>query len=330
MIVKFHCSNCGNVVRAKEVARGKFGRCKHCNAKVQVPVMPSTAGAARRPAASRVSASAVGATASVAAPQQAVSGDDRHFTTPDEAAAISGDDFLASIRYPFTHRNWIARLWWVPTIAMFLPLVSNFVLRGWRMQIVCRIGRDGKRDLPTADTIGNILLNGLLLTFMRWLYWVPLGILLFFFGSDLIAVGLALVTWLYEAIFRDQHSQTLSDIWGAYQLSLVVESALPIAYLLVVWPIYRAGMIRYALTGHASVFFGFLASAKLLAKLPSDFILVFVFWMLMRIVLIPAGVVAMATVIASPLVTIVIVPMHFWMTGYFYGRLAERARPLLS
>ena len=57
-----------------------------------------------------------------------------------------------------------------------------------------------------------------------------------------------LVKWLWRYLVEDETIQSLIKLLGNYLAAFAFRAALPITYLLVVWPFYRAAMVRYALT----------------------------------------------------------------------------------
>ncbi|MEO0587007.1 MAG: DUF4013 domain-containing protein [Planctomycetota bacterium] len=287
-------------------------------------------------------------------------------------------DLGRALIYPFTQGVTFFRVVPLPVITFFdfTTLLSSLALRGWRTQLTRRLGRGEAEPLPPFLSWGRVLVDGIVVTIMRYVYWVPLIVLMLFFSYGLIMVGWELAQWGYESYAADETQSaiagflndvltdlnldddsaawvsqtfgflldprldvdadnappptTLQDIWLQHRGILVAQSIAPTLYLVLVWPLYRVAMVRYALTGNVLAFFLIPQNLILGCRLLAPLLIVFFIWLFMRLLLLPIYIVLAFTVVLYPFANAIALPIHCWTTGYLYGQLAREMAPMLS
>ncbi|MEM6334204.1 MAG: DUF4013 domain-containing protein [Planctomycetota bacterium] len=286
-------------------------------------------------------------------------------------------DLGRALIYPFTQGVTFFRVVPLPVITFFdfTTIFSSLALRGWRTQLTRRLGRGEPEPLPPFLSWGRVLVDGIVVTIMRYLYWVPLIVLMIVFSYGLLMVGWELAQWGYESYATDETQSaiagflndilndlnleedtaawitnafsplldprldvdaadappptTLRDIWLKHRGILLAQSIAPTLYLILVWPLYRVAMVRYALTGNVLAFFMIPQNLILGCRLLAPLLIVFFIWLFMRVLLLPIYIVLALTVVLYPFANAIALPIHCWTTGYLYGQLAREMAPML-
>jgi hypothetical protein len=243
-------------------------------------------------------------------------------TTYDEhAPPVSVQSYPEGVIFPFQQSNWPAKLWWI-SLVNFVPILNVILMRGWRLNIVRRMGRRETNWLPDVHGIGNYLVDGLVLWFMSGVYFIPQIVLLSILGGDIIDNVLTILLWVYDNLFTDKETISFATLAGDVGFGLLVRMILPGIYFFLSWPFYRAAMIRYSVSGNPLVFFDFVTNARIVFGNLSSILLVFFLYLTTATILSSLSGLLIATFIGSLVVPMVLLPMGYWVTGYLYGRLA--------
>jgi len=239
--------------------------------------------------------------------------------------------YLYSFIYPFTQKDWIQKMWLFAVIS-YIPVVNLIIARGWRLEFVHRLGLDFERPLPSPRDTVKFFTNGLLL-------WLITGLFLFIPIFIISKLGLGGFREFWKDIY---HVLTLfwDCIWGNISISEffrslvafikneLLESAgvflIENIYLIIYLPLYRIGMIRFALTKNLAA--SHLAFGKNLRFIYRNFlevVLLYCFFVVEFLVILLVDSLLALTVIGIPLIPIVTVYMYYWSTGYEYGHIAR-------
>jgi hypothetical protein len=223
---------------------------------------------------------------------------------------------------------------WIFGLLSYVPVVNLIIARGWRLEMVHRVGWEYKQPLPEAKDIFRFLLNGLML-------WMVTGLYILFPFVLVRLLGLEGWSALYEDakyvffLFVDlltKESMTFSrffNLLGSFIINELLE-ALYVFLIQNIWlviyiPLYRVAMVRYALTKNL-----FLSHLSLLANVRFfynnfiDIILLYVFMFVGGFVTLAIDGLLAMSVIGIPLIPIVTTYMYFWYTGYEYGMLGRK------
>lgn len=136
----------------------------------------------------------------------------------------------------------------------FLFYFGWMFIRGWRLDIVRRVGLGEEiinyvPDLQPLSVL-RYLKKGFVLMLMRGIYFLPHFIFIALTSNRLLGILVQIFWWLWEKFWsgKDQSFinyilQILPEIFFDILLQLVILAL----YMVVVWPIYRITMIKYAL-----------------------------------------------------------------------------------
>ena len=88
--------------------------------------------------------------------------------------------YFYSYVFPFTQKDCIQKMW-IFILISYIPIVNLLVLRGWRFELVHRLGWKKERPLPKAMDFFKFLANGLVLWMVTLAYLaVPIVIIVLF------------------------------------------------------------------------------------------------------------------------------------------------------
>ncbi len=243
-------------------------------------------------------------------------------------------NYLEAIVFPFKQKNWLGKMWWLPIVPFFPPF-SFFIMRGWRLDLVRRIGKRNPDPLPNFGDIGRFFAEGILLWIMTGIYLLPLAVMLFLTSFSTLATVLEILGWVLERIFTGNNTISfavlLARIGFDRLFAAAVGGILPLLYVVLSYPFYRIAMIRYALGSNAFVFFDVVGNLR---RIPGNAIMLLS--LLFMEILTGTLFVTISGFIASSLVGLAIVPfvlailfpLQYSITGYLFGSLAERMNPV--
>ena len=230
-------------------------------------------------------------------------------------------NYIDGLIFPLGQRNWPIKIWFAPLVNL-VPILGLIAIRGWRVDIVRRMGRGEEQLLPNPSDIGRFLGRGTTLWVMTGIYAIPEIILLAIFGSKIIKNILDILLWIWQTVFTDEPTVAFSVLLAKVGMSLIAQLIIPGAYYFLSWPLYRAAMIRYSVTGNAALFFDIFRNIGLVIKYLDNFMLVFFYTILTQIMIALISGMFLATVVGSILIPLFSVPLFYWTTGYLYGKLA--------
>ncbi len=236
-------------------------------------------------------------------------------------------NLVKALLFPF--RN-IQDVWRMTPLAISLtvfPPLGVLLARGWRLDVVRRFGAGDPEPIPRLKETGRHFALGLLLALLRTLFLAPAVVLLLIFSAlSVWELVVATGKWVVYASLGWGEATTLRHVVTEFLVPAALQSLAPLAYLLLAWPLYRACIIRYALTGRSSALFELHKAAHLVARHADGFLIVFFFWLLMTSSFIAASLPLIATGVGILGVSGILAPFHYWMTAYLYGALAVRVR----
>ncbi len=239
--------------------------------------------------------------------------------------------FVAPV-YPFLQKDWPVKMWLFIALS-YVPVINLIVARGWRMEYIRRLGWRLDRVLPAPKDSLRFFANGLLLWIARGAFLLVPVFIIATFGlggwKDLWDDIRFLFQLSMDFFWRRKLAggEYLHQLWVftksefiANILAFLIENI----YLVVYVPIYRIGMIRFALTGsliksHAQI----LKNLRFLFRNFLDILLMYTFNIFNFIVIFLVDLLLTLSVVGVPLIPIVTFYMYYWNTGYEYGLLAR-------
>lgn len=247
---------------------------------------------------------------------------------PSTARTTRSRGFFAPFLFLLQQDRALARLWWVPLLAL-LPIM----LRGWRLELVRRIARreEPPAPLPAGPNLGKFLLNGVLLWVMTALYMLVPLLIIWTTGIGGYAEAFDNLLYLrdYVGTLVSGGSQVrplgqfLREEIGEWMIILALTGVWS-----VVGPIlYRAAMIRHAFTGSLLTFVNIPGSLLFLLRNLLGFAYVFVIALCALIAAALLGLAMSVTLLGAPLAALVVPAVYYAITGSAYGFLARRLAP---
>ncbi len=229
--------------------------------------------------------------------------------------------YVGALAFPFRQQRWLARIWWLSFLG-FIPLIDLIILRGWRLDVVRRFSCGDRQLLPDLRNLMRFAVDGAILWTMTLIYTVVPFLIIMAAGQGVLTSLLEILRWFQAAATGAQtiaFKELLSQEGGRLAGRLAIEAV----YFVVAWPIYRAGMIRYAATGRILSFFRILANARFVATNLKEFVKMALYVIPTWIVI--AGLSAMfsATGFGALLVPAICLPLYYWSTAFEYGHLAQ-------
>ncbi len=216
----------------------------------------------------------------------------------------------------------------LPAIAVLLPPLNLVLLRGWRLNIVRRMGTNQPIYLPDVSELGSLIRGGVVLWAMTGLFIIPHVALLGLFGFEGVQAFLQVIDWVYQRLILgqqpvDSFGKVMFGIVQAYGFALGIHAA----YQTISWPTYRVGMMRYAITGDWRKFFDLRRNAKLgVMRYRSEFLEAFFVTLGVDTLLGLATTTFASVVVGVPLIPLLIVPLLYTANGYLWGCVTQRLR----
>ena len=234
--------------------------------------------------------------------------------------------------FPFTRPERARMLLFL--VLAYVPLVNIIVARGWRKDYIHRLGWECDKVLPAPGDAATFFVDGLKLWLARGAFLLPPIIIIATFGlggwldlwNDI--VEFTTMVWVFAVERSTPTDEFLQNLWRFVRWELI--SALLAFFINNLWlliyiPIYRIGMIRYALTGrmlasHLSV----RKNLRFLFTNLLDIVLMYAFNAFNLVVIVFIDTLLSISVVGAPLIPIVTFFMYFWNTGYEYGLIGRR------
>ncbi|MCB9304803.1 MAG: hypothetical protein H6566_29595 [Lewinellaceae bacterium] len=222
-------------------------------------------------------------------------------------------------------------------VLFFIPIpIRAPFLRGWRFEVVRRIALNKKTAVPglRPDLVFKYFLKGLVLMFMRYIYFIPLIIVAFLSGMKMLNLIKEVAFYLWD-VYQGADSMGIGKFIAVKVIpqagvEIVIQLVLLGFYVVFVWPIYRIIMIQYAL--NLTNGFGFLdiqvikKSIKIFREHASKvygiygFVValdVFVSWFATIVTLFTFGLFWLI----APIYYLI---LRYWIKGFAYGILGRR------
>ncbi|WP_020405079.1 DUF4013 domain-containing protein [Hahella ganghwensis] len=208
-----------------------------------------------------------------------------------------------SLIYPFEDRDWLGKLWPLPVIAAIpvLGLVSVILLKGWRLDMVRNLAQ-GSQELPVFRPLAMLKTGALLWVVMMGHVFIP-GVLCSILG---IGGPLGFVADIYE-ILTEGFSAWAKSEPSDWLLTLMIY----MIWGVISFPVFQAGMIRYALSGDWKTLLNAPANFLLFIRHIHYFLKFYICWALLLL-----GIFLVDTVLAFTGVGLLLVPV-FTVCAYY-------------
>lgn len=224
------------------------------------------------------------------------------------------------------------------TLRIFV-LIRDMLKRGWRLEIVRRVGLKQEDYVPNSDftDLLKYLKEGLVLIIMRSIYFLPHLIFISFTSSRLFSTAKNLFFWIFQRFLNGKQQGIieyfLTEVIPELTFDLIMQFVILTLYMIIIWPIYRITMIKYALgiiKGRQFLSFTVFKDSAKIYRSASDevlgiyfftfFVDFFVFVLLTFVIFIPVlGI--LVFLFMNPTINLL---FRHWPKGYAYGILAQK------
>ncbi|PHN00701.1 hypothetical protein [Flavilitoribacter nigricans] len=237
--------------------------------------------------------------------------------------------------------KWVLRLWqWIVLVILsIIPFVNFIFLRGWRIKVVEKVVRapqlfdakSSKQKKVAMELFSPIVnapmffLKGAILWLVHWLFWSPIIIFFLLMGYEMLISFVEILIWGGKSLFGLTQT-TFTEIMADNKQNLLTIVLGTTVYYFIYWPIYRAGMIRYAVEGKVRYLFQILQNLKFAQKYARFFIPACFYATAVDLILLNLAVLIGASipVIGYGIVVVIIFPAVYATTAYVYGNLAKK------
>lgn len=237
--------------------------------------------------------------------------------------------YREALRLPFRQERWPEKVWWLPVVG-FIPIIDLLIFRGWRLDATRRIGLGEPSVLPDGRDVVRFLRNGTILWTMTLIYFIIPFLIIFATGTGTLRSLRQVAHWLYLTLLTTQTTTPLTEVldqeFGRFLARVAIEGA----WVVVSWPLYRAGMLRFAITGNPLSFFRILANLAVVLKNLKAFFVLFLYELPTFLLMATASALLAATGFGAVLVPAISMPLYYWITAFEYGHLAHELGPDLG
>lgn len=231
-----------------------------------------------------------------------------------------------ALTWPFHQKEWISSLW-IPFLWWFLPVfpIGTFASLGWMLDAIERRAHGAPSLFPQSRDIGRMLLGGLVLVAMYAVYFIiPLLVIGAIFSWTWADAQWRLLVWIYQllvsAVQHTPHEDFAAFALGEERSYLFSEFA-PIVFLLLATPLFVVGMVRYALTRKAGIFFRIFSNLAILFRHLGGVLWFMIISLLSYVAL--AVAIGLLTLTGVGLVlALLLVSAEFWVLAYLARNLA--------
>ena len=151
-------------------------------------------------------------------------------------------DIGRGLSFMFEDKDWVMKLIIAVVLLVFSFLIlPYFILQGYVIDIIRRVGRGEKTELPAWQEWGKYLSEGFMATIALFVYSLPMMFIICCFSILIGAVGEA---------GDDEVAVVVVLLFCCVMIFALIMQ-------LAIYLIYYAGLVRYADTGNFSVFFQF-------------------------------------------------------------------------
>lgn len=241
--------------------------------------------------------------------------------------APAGFNPLRALVFPFVDRGRGVGAVPLPLYTL-IPYFGLIPMRGWRLACVRESVQAGEPRVPALEGVGRHFVDGLLLWALRTVFFIPLTVIVAATAFGTFGILIDSVKLLLDELglgWEGMEVTSAEDLAARITPRLLIRLLGPAVYVVLAWPIYRACIIRYAITGRAGDLFRIDKAIATVLRHAGDFAMVFAVWLVLRLVIqLPIAAVLTVSVFGAPLIPLVLMPMHYWATGYVYSVLALR------
>lgn len=236
--------------------------------------------------------------------------------------------------YPFKEEDWLSKMWVIPILGFtVIPLIELIVLRGWRVELVRRIGLKEDYILPKIS-ITHILryfIHGLKLWMITGIYLtIPIIVFRLFGINPFRQLGyeignLFVELWNYMWGIGSGVS-LLTLFWDSFW-AITKELLIQNAWLLFYYPYYRTATIRYAITNRfRKSHLAFWSNIRFMIRNVKDFVVMLINQIIDKVILF--FVTAIINIILTPFIGVFaltfLIYADYWTSGYEYGMIAQK------
>ncbi|MEM7657378.1 MAG: hypothetical protein AAF399_14685 [Bacteroidota bacterium] len=235
------------------------------------------------------------------------------------------------IIYPFREKDWLQKMWLIPVVGYFLtPFIQLLVLRGWRVELVRKIGIRSKDLLPKADVVPilNYFFHGIKLWLITGIYIIIPIIFFRILGISPFRTIIVEVGELLGNVWDNDTGLPLTTLAVETFWNITKELLIRNSWLIIYYPYYRTATIRYSLIGkfrkaHLAVF----PNLRFAVRNVGAFL-----WMMLNQIIDKTLIFftnIFLNIILTPIVGIALAPIlffyaDFWTSGYEYGEIAKK------
>jgi len=239
------------------------------------------------------------------------------------------NNWIYGLTYPFKEKDWINKMWLIPLTGVLLtPFVQLIALRGWRVELVKRIGLKVDGALPKADlpSVARYTIHGVKLWAISFVYLIIPIVIFSFLRINPFRQLIIEVTTLIGYLFNNDTGLSLFTLFWSSFKAIMYEVLVKNIWLVFYYPYYRTATIRYALTGKlGKSHFAFIPNVTFVVKNVRDFIVLMFNQLIDKSIIFFLN--ALLTVVLTPFISIFLFPMFlffadYWSSGYDYGKIA--------
>jgi hypothetical protein len=234
--------------------------------------------------------------------------------------------YREALHLPFRNDRWLEKIWWISVIG-FIPILDLLIFRGWRLDITRRIALGETDVLPNGRDVMRFLVNGAILWTMTLLYFIVPFLIIFASGTGSLRSIWQSLQWLYLTLLTDQPTASLGEVLGQEIGRFLGRVAIEGAWVIISWPLYRAGMLRFAMTGNPLAFFRLFANLVVVLRNVKAFVVLFLYELPTFLLMTVLSAILTATGFGALLVPAISMPLYYWITGFEYGHLALKLSP---
>jgi len=160
------------------------------------------------------------------------------------------------------------------TFAWLVP-PGLLVTLGWWVEALRRRARNQSPLLPQTRDLARILFYGFVIVAVWFVYFiVPVSVMVWLFNLSWLPVVWEFFVLLWDAFRHRPHEGLALFLTGRVLLELS-NSAAPLVYLAIATPLFLAGCVRFAVTGHAWSFLRLISNTLFCLRHIGDLLLCF-------------------------------------------------------
>lgn len=212
--------------------------------------------------------------------------------------------------WPFQEQGWPSSLWM--TFAWLLPL-GQLVTFGWSVEALGRRARSQSPLLPQSRDLARILFYGLVIVVVWVVYFlIPVSVMVWLFNLSWLQVAWQFFVLLWDAFLHRPHESLALFLTGRV-LQELSNSAAPLVYLAIATPLFLAGWVRFAVTGHWWSFLRFVSNGLFCLRHIGDVLLYLFLSAALRTAMLLLSSVVMAIPVLGQLAAITLSSAAVWI-----------------